>query len=106
MIYSSGGGGGSVLVHNEREAQRGVALPNQADQAPPERLLSARSRPGRVVRASGETVRGIAAEAEARTTGAAHASAADGAGEGGGDGLDAAARLGALVGTATDVARA
>ena len=104
MIYSSGGG--SVLVHNEREAQRGVALPNQADQAPPERLLSARSRPGRVVRASGETVRGIAAEAEARTTGAAHASAADGAGEGGGDGLDAAARLGALVGTATDVARA
>ena len=48
---------------------------------------------------------GIAAEAEARTAGAAHASATDCAGEGGGNGIDAAARVWALVGTAADVTR-
>ena len=49
---------------------------------------------------------GIAAEAEARTAGAPHASAADCAGEGGGNSTDAAAGVGALVGTAADLARA
>lgn len=94
-----------VLIYSERETKRCTSLPNQADQAAPERLLQARPSTRRAICASSQALRWITTQTEAWTASAAHACGTDSPSPGSGDRIDSAARVGTLVGAATNVAR-